>query len=378
MRYRVRGLHRPTNKIVDITAEAPSQIEVLRRAEAKEITVVAIDMVPDASTAIVESPPVRAPAVVHAPAPVLQSGHVVGAPVVNVALPRRGSSLGVASLILGTLAFLICWVPLLGILGIPLSALGLLLGAIGFIVALTRGGAGIGYVIAGCAISGLALAVAGSQVAAIGALANAGNNPPPYGGTPAHVPADSAPNVSAAASIPALVPPQPEDESSTTPPASSHVGLGGSIELDSVRITLVSATIGHMDLKSNYVGGARSESVKPLVYFKLQLQNLDPNLKVEYTPFREDGGPSHGYASLADNFANQYKRIRFLGSTPEEASSDGAIYPGKEIVDVVMFEPPVANAEYVDLELPAERVGKTGAFKFRVPVANIQKRTSSR
>lgn len=70
-------------------------------------------------------------------------------PTVNVNLPRRGSSLGIASLILGVVAFAICWIPLLGMLGIPLSGLGLLLGIVGTIVAVVRRGSGIGFPIAG-------------------------------------------------------------------------------------------------------------------------------------------------------------------------------------------------------------------------------------
>lgn len=88
-----------------------------------------------------------------------ESGHYAGAPVINVALPRRGSSLGVASMVLGVLAFLICWIPIVNLIGAPLAALGLLLGAVGFLVALTRGGSGIGSPIAGAAICGMALFV---------------------------------------------------------------------------------------------------------------------------------------------------------------------------------------------------------------------------
>jgi len=74
--------------------------------------------------------------------------------------PRASHSLGVGSLILGILALLICWIPFLGILGMPLSALGLLLGFIGLALAALRKGAGIGYSIAGVAVCGLALVTA--------------------------------------------------------------------------------------------------------------------------------------------------------------------------------------------------------------------------
>jgi len=73
---------------------------------------------------------------------------------------RRGSSLGVAACILGVLGLLISWIPAIGLIGVPLSGLGLLLGLTGLLVAIFRRGSGIGLPIAGCAISALALILA--------------------------------------------------------------------------------------------------------------------------------------------------------------------------------------------------------------------------
>lgn len=84
-------------------------------------------------------------------------------PVVQIVVERGGRachSLGIASMALGSLAFLICWIPLLGMLGMPLNALGTLLGLGGFVVAVVRGGSGIGFPAAGASICILALAVA--------------------------------------------------------------------------------------------------------------------------------------------------------------------------------------------------------------------------
>ena len=84
-----------------------------------------------------------------------------GTPItVHVEQPRRSSSLGIASLVLGILALLVSWVPFLGAITLPLSGLGLLLGLIGLIIALTRRGAGVGFPIAGMAVSALAFFLA--------------------------------------------------------------------------------------------------------------------------------------------------------------------------------------------------------------------------
>lgn len=100
-------------------------------------------------------------------------------PVIQVNAPaRHGNSLGIASMVLGILAFVICWIPILNLLGLPLSGLGLLLGIIGIIISATRGGSGIGFPIAGTAIAFVALVVVLWMYATLAqALAPAGVQP---------------------------------------------------------------------------------------------------------------------------------------------------------------------------------------------------------
>lgn len=95
--------------------------------------------------------------------PITSSGPVIqmhASPVIQVNAPTpHGNSLGIASMVLGILAFVICWIPIINLLSLPLSGLGLGLGIIGIVIAATRRGSGIGFPIAGTAISGLALIV---------------------------------------------------------------------------------------------------------------------------------------------------------------------------------------------------------------------------
>ena len=65
--------------------------------------------------------------------------------------------MGIAAVILGILAFLICWIPLVGLLGLPLSGLGLLLGIAGIVLAALRKGSGLGFQIAGAAFCAFAM-----------------------------------------------------------------------------------------------------------------------------------------------------------------------------------------------------------------------------
>jgi len=108
---------------------------------------------------IERAPPPQPPAqiLVQAPPP-----RIVTPVQVSVRTPHHGSSLGNGAVVLGILAFVICWIPLVGAIGLPLAALGLLLAVLGFFLALFRNGAGAGMCIAGGAVCGLALIVAGS------------------------------------------------------------------------------------------------------------------------------------------------------------------------------------------------------------------------
>jgi hypothetical protein len=65
-------------------------------------------------------------------------------------------ALGMTSLVLGVIALLLCFLP---ILGIPLSAFGLLFGLLGFLVALFARGTSLRWSLGGLAASTLALLV---------------------------------------------------------------------------------------------------------------------------------------------------------------------------------------------------------------------------
>jgi hypothetical protein len=76
---------------------------------------------------------------------------------------RRTSGLGVAALVLGILAALPCWKPGVNVIGMPLGALGVLLGIAAIIAAVVGKRRRLGMPIAGVAVSGAAL-VAGIAV----------------------------------------------------------------------------------------------------------------------------------------------------------------------------------------------------------------------
>jgi hypothetical protein len=104
--------------------------------------------------------PAAPPQIVAAPPPVYyqQPAPVAVAVTVNQPAPppERRNSLGTASLILGVAMFCFAWVPCLGMLTIPVSAVGLILGVAG----LFAGRGGFGFSVAGATLCAVALAVA--------------------------------------------------------------------------------------------------------------------------------------------------------------------------------------------------------------------------
>ncbi len=324
---------------------------------------------------------VYAAPITAAPAPVATAPPPV--PTVNVKLPRRGSSLGIAACILGILAFLICWVPLIGLVGVPLSALGLLLGIIGLLVAFFRKGAGIGFPIAGSAISGLALFVAIGSTLATGKALEAGaksmqaalnegqrtNQEVIPAAGPKAANRTATPQARQPRNTPPAAPPgraaEPEEQWASATDAVKQGDI-------TVRITAVKS--GKVALKSGF-GDSESESVDALLAIEVLITNTGANKKVEYHTFMgRDFSIGRDYASLHDNFDNTYKRIGFGMSKPVGANESESIYPGKSITDVLVFEIPIDTAEYLKLELPAQSFGGTGLLRFRIPASMIQKR----
>jgi hypothetical protein len=66
-------------------------------------------------------------------------------------------TLGIIALVVGVLSLLVGWIPFLGLLAIPAAIIGLLLSGLGFLIALFKGGKGIGMPVLAGAICVAAL-----------------------------------------------------------------------------------------------------------------------------------------------------------------------------------------------------------------------------
>ena len=98
------------------------------------------------------------PAYQHSSGPPLEAN-------VNVRLKglKSVNALGIAALVLGMLAAIICWIPFVGMLGVPLGVLGLLFAIIGFLIALIGGKSGIGFPVSGAVVCVVTIIVAVSS-----------------------------------------------------------------------------------------------------------------------------------------------------------------------------------------------------------------------
>jgi hypothetical protein len=323
-------------------------------------------------------PAVRSDSARHAATmqpPPLERGHVNQAPSVNVHMPKRTSSLGVVSLILGVVAFLLCWIPFIGVLSIPLSSLGVLLAGIGLLVALFRRGSGIGWPIGGGVVSGLALIIGIAQVAAIGGVAE-GLRQSAEEANRTHqevvTPGPSG-NASQAESDRTSGNEQiAGQERSVTPQWASAADpvRQGDIEL---RVTQVLE--GKVPLRTGF-DDRETASQDDLLAINIEMKNLSRSSKIEYSSWQgRDMAFSRDYATLQDNFGNGYKRISFgFGMDIVGQTQSDSIYPGKSLADVLVFELPVDTAEYLNLELPAKNFGGEGMLRLRIPANMIQRR----
>jgi hypothetical protein len=132
-----------------------------------------------------------------------------------------------------------------------------------------------------------------------------------------------------------------------------------------VRIT--KTAIGKVPLKAI---GRDTSSKGDLLMVSLELLNTNPMKKVDYLTWAGSNfSLDRDFATLSDNFGNQYKRVSFgLGTYPVGAvQRSESIYPNKAVTDVLVFEAPIEAATHLDLELPAKNYGCEGMIRFRIP-----------
>ena len=317
--------------------------------------------------AVVQSNPV-APNTTNVYTPVGQPAAVQ----VNVQNSNVSNSLGIASLILGILSFLICWIPFVGFC---LSGLGLLLGIGGLVMALTRKGTGIGYAIAGTAVSALGvlmgvifLVVLQGMATGLEEVAKEMERDLNKRQTQASPAGDDATNVENSN------PTAGEPDETPAPPKIEFHDAKNPLQLGNVKIQITQVVIGKVPLHRKIMGDD-TESQDDLLTVWLEITNTTTNKKIDYQGWMSSFASMMDIdAVLTDNNDNRYRGISFgATSVVKDAKTNESIYPGKSIADAVVFELPIDGAEYLDLKLSAKGCKEDGEFKFRIPAEMIKR-----
>ena len=125
----------------------------------------------------------------------------------------------------------------------------------------------------------------------------------------------------------------------------------------------------------NEITGKKTMSKNKLLAIEIAVLNRSETKKLQYRTWGAEmlklGGSS---ATLADDLGNTYKGIYFGGlDTPVGRTDNESIYPAKAIVDVLVFELPIAKAKRLILTLPLANVGGDGVVKITIPVGQIKR-----
>lgn len=271
------------------------------------------------------------------------------------------NSLGIASLVVAVLSFFICWLPGVGVL---VSGLAMFLGLVGIVVSFLRKGEGIGYPIAGAGLAAISLTlsflwttavltpainkvIAASEKAKIENAANGFAK-------------DEKQNVNN--QMPGKEPSKTEND---LVDAVSKVAVVGD-----VKVKIISAEIDFV------MGKTFNEfkSEEKLLKITVRITNANPNKKVEFEGWGKHDFSFDDSPSLKDNFKNSYKLINFgIGARVDGQVRIESLYPDKPLTDLLVFEAPLGNMEYLVLELPNKNIGGKGSLKFKIPSSMLRK-----
>jgi hypothetical protein len=263
------------------------------------------------------------------------SGSEEPAQTVSVETKRGVSPLGIASLVLGIIACIFCWIPLLGLLVLPLALIGLVLAIVGLILAGVSKKTGFAFPVSGlivCLLSGfIAVAITGSLAAAFARGK------------------------------------QTNQEQVSNPPGQHATSSKGGDWSKSPIVKQGDITVAIKRVSFIVPTGSDQEMVKlarsPIsIQIGLSVANLSTTKKVDFTGWSGvELGIDASSASLADNNQNNYKRIT------DGMAPDSAIYPQQEEAsDTITFETPVENIQWLHLELPAKNFGGIGMLRFEI------------
>lgn len=401
----ISGAYLDSGEDVEMVIEAATETDAARVANKRGIAVSSIDRRPEDGGRMVPVP--RSELVSHPVSPptgyrgAVPLGHATSAPTINVNLPIRSNSMALAGFVIGIVVLVPAFIPIVNFIAVFIAAVGLLLAFVGLLGCGRRGG--IGYAIGGIVLNviailptlvllmGLGAAAAGaaeqarkeqeareaSRAAMAEAVRNSGASRPESDSaaprsSPASEPTDAADSAArvAAPNLPA--------ESTSAPvlekPKAQPIGLGKEFRMGDAAVVVTKVIRGKVPLSDKIRHGS-STSKDDLLAFEISIRNASDTKRLNYATWNGSGfSLSRDYATLSDNFENPYKRIDFGFATEVVGASDESemVNPGDIVTDVLVFELPIAKAEWLELSLAAANVGAKEDVTVFVKLSDVE------
>jgi len=282
---------------------------------------------------------------------------------VNVEIEREASPMGIAALVLGILSCLTCWIPFIGLLSIPLSLIGLLIGVIGIIMAIVSKNTGFAFPIGGGIVCIVAIFVA--VLSTEGCVKAASDVSERAQKTNVQSIVSSKPSVTTPYKF-EPGPPQPTEQ---------WISATNVIRQEHVQVRITSVNVRRVGVKDMF--GDLHLSKEAHLVIKIEIANLSMGKKIDFSTWRGgyfNFGFDKDFASLTDDNDNTYRRINFGVSTvPVHSVDRESIYPREFIEDVLVYEVPVDAAKWLRIELPASNFNGDGTLRFQIPASMIKK-----
>ncbi len=273
---------------------------------------------------------------------------------VTIHTAHPSNSMGIVSLVVGVLALLLCWLPMMNRLGYAIGGLGVVLGLFGLIVASQQRGVSIGFPLGGLGLSIVGLVLAFQMDNGVQKMKKAVKT------------AISDMEKDIAAGKPAgarNVPGQPAKDEAGEPKRWA----------DATKIVL---TRGEVSMKVTGVrlgntarlGIQGKQEVGPYLLIGLRVNNRSETRKVDFKGWSNGLDFLGPKCSLVDEHGNDYAQMRAtIGETWDGPVPRETIAPRGIMLDLLIFEPPVNAAKELHLEIPAAPLGLEGWYRFSIP-----------
>jgi hypothetical protein len=262
--------------------------------------------------------------------------------------PSSLHPLGAVALFLGSLGLLFAEFPLLRFLTLPLAGAGLLLGLIALMVSLDAG------------IKRWLLPATGSVIS-LAVILVVCFWPLLLGIEPSQASAEEDPDKQVVITVTGNRATMRDADSSEWVDVSQHY-----LQHGRVRVRVTGAEIKRVQFKDPR---SKASADGEKLVLTLRLINVQGADKIDYK-----GWQAASKLQLEDNQGKIYPQPNF-GSGGEVVGQveTAALYPGKEIRDVLIFEAPRGRVEYLKLELPAFVFGRKGSLRLKIPGTMIRR-----